>query len=114
MYFFDGASGSRYVYGKLDLEKLLALGWSIPSGNFILTKDYNGTVDIVYVGESSDVWNALTLTPIWPEARQSHGANTIYAHPASDAALREREALDLIEQWHPPMNVPDKAAQGLE
>ena len=115
MYYFDGASGSRYIYGKFNLENVLSLGWPVPYGNFILTKDSADIVDIIYVGESPDVWKTLTQTSIWPEARHSHGANTIYARPGSDEPLvRHKEARDLIEQWSPPMNGPDTAGKDQE
>lgn len=104
---FSGASGRRYNFTLVAPEHLGTIPYQ--AGNFIFARVENDDLKIAYVGDTSSIVNTIFNTTIWNIARKDHKVTQIYFGPQSDPEKRDETKRDLVDQWHPPMNDPDKA-----
>ena len=94
-----GASGTRYRYSPMDENRFLP-----PAGaNYVIAELTEDGATVVYAGETdnlaSQTWRAAL-----EKARQSHQKAKVLTRLNVTRAVREAERVDLIEQYHPPLN----------
>lgn len=98
---FEGVSGRGYTYLLLGPPNLTMLPKQ--AGCVIFARDDNTPV---YISCSHSVRAAVLESNSWPVAQNEHGATRVFARfdQAMDEESRNREKMDLIEAYHPPMN----------
>jgi hypothetical protein len=95
-----GASGARYRYTSMDESRFLP-----PAGaNFVIAKVTKEGAEVVYAGETDNLASQSWRSPL-EKARETYGGETtVLTRLNVTRAVREAERMDLIEQYHPPLN----------
>jgi hypothetical protein len=99
-----GQSGTSYRYWSLD--NITAAGILAVEGNYVFAKQLpNGNFVPLYFGVADDLRARIPGHEKWVEALLL-GATHVMGHstPAGEPA-RLAEERDLIQYWHPPLNV---------
>ncbi|WP_309091864.1 hypothetical protein [Phenylobacterium sp.] len=94
-----GKSGARYRYTSIDEERFLP-----PSGaNYVIARVTPEGPEVVYAGETDNLasqnWRAAL-----EKARETYKDAKVLTRLNVTRAVREAERVDLIEQYHPPLN----------
>ena len=94
-----GASGARYRYSSMDENRFLP-----PAGaNYVIAKVTKEGAEVVYAGETDNLASQSWRSQL-EKARETYGDATILTRLNVTRAVREAERIDLIEQYHPPLN----------
>ena len=94
-----GASGARYRYSLLDESRFLP-----PAGaNYVIAELTEEGPNVVYAGETDNL-ASQTWRQDLDNARQKYAEATLLTRLNVTRAVREAERLDLIENYHPPLN----------
>jgi hypothetical protein len=102
MYHFDGASGRRYLFTRLNPNALSPI--VLAHGVYILGRDDAGAITPLYIGEADSVYAEITGTTKWNEAKLRHGADAMFFWLLKDPVARAEAKHDLVAQHHPPLN----------
>jgi hypothetical protein len=93
-----GASGAVYRFMRvLGDQPLTRMG-----GNFIYAKKSDGTWEIVFVGEASNLMSDAHR--LWPQAVKDHGAEELFTRLNVTERVRRLEQSDILGVITPPMN----------
>ena len=96
---FAGKSGARYRYTPLDEGRFVP-----PAGaNYIIAELTPDGPSVVYAGETDNLANQAWRAAL-EEARKTHAQAKVLTRLNVTRAVREAERVDLVEQYHPPMN----------
>lgn len=95
-----GASGARYRYSPLDENRFLP-----PAGaNYVIAElSDEGVTQVVYAGETDNLANQTWRTDL-EKARRDYSTATVLTRLNVTRAVREAERMDLVENYHPPLN----------
>lgn len=94
-----GASGARYRYTSIEEERFLP-----PAGaNYVIARLTSGEPVVVYAGETGNL-ASQDWRPTLEKAREQYKDAKVLTRLNVTRAVREAERVDLIEQYHPPMN----------
>ena len=95
-----GASGARYRYSPLDENRFLP-----PAGaNYVIAElSEDGVAQVVYAGETDNLANQTWRTDL-EKARRDYSTATVLTRLNVTRAVREAERMDLVENYHPPLN----------
>jgi hypothetical protein len=101
---WPGKSGRTYRY--FALENPTKDGIQAVAGNYVIAKQLpNGNFVPLYFGQADNLQARIPTHERMPEAIVL-GATHVMAHSTLGGEyVRCDEECDLIEQWHPPMNV---------
>ena len=106
---WTGSSGAKYRYWFL--VNPTSAGILAKPGNYAFVKQLpNGNFTPLYFGESEDLQARIPGHDRWQEAVRA-GMTHVMAHSAAGGeSARQAEERDLIQQWHPPLNVQHRRA----
>jgi len=94
-----GASGARYRYTTIDENRFLP-----PAGaNYVIAEVTSEGPQVVYAGETDNLANQTWKGEL-DKARQKYKDATVLTRLNVTRAVREAERVDIIENYHPPMN----------
>lgn len=93
-----GASGAVYRFMRVAGDQPL----SRMGGNFIYAKRSDGTLEIVFVGETSNLM--ADAHRLWPRAVQDYGAEEVFLRLNVTERIRRLEQSDILGVLTPPMN----------
>ena len=94
-----GASGTRYRYRPLDENRFLP-----PAGaNYVIAELTAQGTNVVYAGETDNLASQTWRADL-ENARRKYAAATLLTRLNVTRAVREAERLDLVENYHPPLN----------
>jgi len=94
-----GASGTRYRYSPLDENRFLP-----PAGaNYVIAELTTQGTNVVYAGETDNLASQTWRADL-ENARRKYAAATLLTRLNVTRAVREAERLDLVENYHPPLN----------
>ena len=94
-----GASGARYRYTSMDENRFLP-----PAGaNYVIAQVTKEGAQVVYAGETDNLASQSWKNEL-DRARQTYSDATILTRLNVTRAVREAERVDIIENYHPPMN----------
>lgn len=97
---FAGASGARYRYTPLEEDRFVP-----PAGaNYVIAELKPDGPSVVYAGETDNLANQAWREAL-EEARKTYSAARVLTRLNVTRAVREAERADLVEQYHPPMNL---------
>lgn len=98
-----GKSGKTYVYHFLN--DITANGILAVAGNYAFVKQLpNGNFVPLYFGQAEDLKARIPNHEQLADAKRA-GATHVMAHTTQGGeAVRCAEEIDLIQQWHPPLN----------
>ncbi|HSZ52409.1 MAG TPA: hypothetical protein VK801_12615 [Caulobacteraceae bacterium] len=98
-----GASGTVYRFMRVRGDQpLTRMG-----GNFIYARMSDGTWEIVFVGEASNLMSDAHR--LWPQAVQDHGAEELFTRLNVTERVRRLEQSDILGVITPPMNAEVRA-----
>ena len=94
-----GKSGARYRYTALEEDRFIT-----PAGaNYVIAEVTQEGARVVYAGETDNLASQSWRSAL-DAARQKYGEAKLLTRLNVTRAVREAERIDLIEQYHPPMN----------
>ena len=94
-----GASGARYRYAPLDENRFLP-----PAGaNYVIAEITEEGPKVVYAGETDNLASQTWRADL-EKARRKYSGATLLTRLNVTRAVREAERVDIIENYHPPMN----------
>lgn len=93
-----GASGAVYRFMRVAGGQPL----SRMGGNFIYARPSDGTWEIVFVGEASNLM--ADARRLWPQAVQGYGAEEVFMRLNVTERIRSLEQSDILRVLTPPMN----------
>jgi len=62
-------------------------------------------LEVVYAGETENMWSVFVSTRLWDTAKREHGATIPYIHANPDPKERRIESMDILKKYRPPMNL---------
>jgi hypothetical protein len=75
------------------------------AGNYMYVREEGETLAVLYLGETDNL--AQHAQERWGDAVDHFGANGIYTRLNITAAQRQREQVELMRTYTPPMNMAD-------
>jgi hypothetical protein len=72
------------------------------AGNYMYVREDGDALDVVLVGETDNL--AQHAQERWTDAQRDYGASGIYTRLNITAAARQREHVELLSAYGPPMN----------
>jgi hypothetical protein len=75
------------------------------AGNYMYVREEGEGLAVLYLGETDNL--AQHAQERWSEAADQFGANGIYTRLNITAAQRQREQMELMRTYTPPMNMAD-------
>lgn len=95
-----GASGARYRYSPIDENRFLP-----PAGaNYVIAEvAKDGSANVFFAGETDNLASQTWRADL-EKARATNNKATVLTRLNVTRAVREAERIDLIENYHPPLN----------
>ena len=75
------------------------------AGNYMYVREEGDTLAVLYLGETDNL--SQHAQERWAEAAEQFGANGIYTRLNITAAQRQRDQMELMRTYTPPMNMAD-------